>query len=276
MIQGCISNYICKNGKIVDAHSIITPNSKMVIYDILRVQDGIPLFYEDHTSRFFKSFELANLAVPFTIDFFISSIYSFIYRSKLSYGNIRCVYFVNETPEFLIYQIEHSYPTHEMYEKGVLMEQLHAVRENPNIKQELQIRALANKVIEENAVYEVLYIDTDNNITEGSKSNVFFIRNGEIHTALASDVLCGITSKKVLELIQKKSYPFFERKISYDELSSFDAVYITGTSPKILPVSKVQQIKYNVSNQLLRDLMSEYDLEIENYIQHEKLTRNSK
>ena len=50
------------------------------------------------------------------------------------------------------------------------------------------------------------------------------------------------------------------------DLHSFDAVFITGTSAKILPVKKVERSLFNSQNNVLRKLMGEYDKEINEYI----------
>lgn len=267
MIPGCISKFVCVNGKVIPSSDVTLPQSTMVLYDVLRVYNTIPLFTELHAQRFFDSFTLAKLPQPFMRHVFETSIYSLISREKIIEGNIRCAYYVCDNPLFIVYQISHSYPTDSMYKHGVEVATLNAMRENPNVKQELHVRTIANSVIAEKGVYDVLLIDADGNITEGSRTNIFFIKNNTVYTAPASDVLVGITRKKLTEIMTEKQLVWYEQKIPFAQIQEFDAAFITGSSPKILPISTIiPDIKFNTNNNHLRLLQQLYDKEIETYV----------
>lgn len=271
MIPGCVSKFVCVNGKVVDSADVTVPQSRMVLYDVLRVYNTIPLFVELHANRFFESFALAHIPQPFMRHVFETSIYSLISREKIIEGNIRCAYFVNDSPEFMVYQVSHSYPQPKMYECGVDVDVLHAMRENPNVKQELQIRTLANNIIAEKGVYDVLLVDADGNVTEGSRTNVFFIKDSMVFTALDSDVLVGITRKKLTEIMKQHDFVCHEQKIPFNSISHFDAAFITGTSPKILPIASILNgVTFNTQNESMRQLQNLYDEEIETYV-HRRL-----
>lgn len=265
MVFGCISDKVFINGQIQLAADIDLPPASMILYDVLRVYKGIPLFCESHAERFFQSFSIAKIQQPFTYEYFLEAVQTFISEEHIVEGNIRCVYLVNPTPDFIIYSIAHSYPTSDMYEFGVDVEILKAMRINPNIKQELDIREVANNVIKQTGVYEVLYEDLDLHITEGSRTNFFGIYKGEVITPPASDVLCGITRKKVIELLEANKIAYTERKIETKEIAQFESLFLTGTSPKVLPIAAVQNHYYDVQNPILRKIMRLYDALIQDY-----------
>ena len=94
--------------------------------------------------------------------------------------------------EQYVYQIKHSYPSEEAYQHGVDTVTCHAVRENAEVKYvNSELREMTNKIIQEQGVSEVLLIDQDNCVTEGSRSNVFFIRDNVFYTAPLPHVLPG-------------------------------------------------------------------------------------
>ena len=238
MVQDCISTQILVDGAMRPATDVQIPSGATVIYDVLRVMDGVPLFVEDHSARFFKSFDLSERKRPFGESWFEQSINQFIRQYGVVHGNIRCVYSIsaaNET-QYLVYEIKHSYPTAEMYANGVACGTFVGERANPNVKQEAAVKTNAYKKIAETGVYEVLLVDNDHNVTEGSKSNTFFVKGNTIVTAMAQDVLCGITRLQIVSLIHSLRIPLEERKIHLSELSGFDAAFISGTSPKVLPI----------------------------------------
>ena len=253
MLADCISSKVLADGVMKPAENVSIPQGAVVMYDVLRVMDAVPLFVEDHSARFFTSFDLSQRPRPFEEHCFADALNEFIRLYGLQNGNIRCVYSISQTndTQFLVYEIKHSYPTSEMYETGVSCGTFAGVRENPNVKQEAAVKTNAYKKIAETGVYEVLLVDEQNNVTEGSKSNTFFVRNGAIVTALASDVLCGITRLQILDLIRNLQIPLEERKIALSELNQFDAAFISGTSPKVLPIKQIEDIVYQVDNKII-------------------------
>lgn len=270
MVADCISEKILVDGSLQSATEITIPQGATVIYDVLRVVDSVPLFVEDHSIRFFKSFDLSNRKRPFEESVFTDSIIAFIKQTGLINGNVRCVYYIADTAQFLVYEIKHSYPTTEMYKNGVSCGTYVGERINPNVKQEATVKTNAYKKIAETGVYEVLLVDNQKNVTEGSKSNTFFIKGNTIITARAEDVLCGITRLQILDLIRSLQIPLEERKISLDELSSFDAAFISGTSPKVLPIRNVENIEYQVDNKIIKQLAEAYNNQISEYIELHK------
>jgi len=101
------------------------------------------------------------------------------------------------------------------------------------------IREGANKMIADQKLYEVLLVNRDNLITEGSRSNVFFVKDNVFYTAPASSVLVGVTRKKVIECLYKLEYMLVEEAVISSEIGNYDAVFLTGTSPGILPVQSI-------------------------------------
>lgn len=272
MIQDCVSEYVLVDGVYRLSEEVEIPVGAIVLYDVLRVMDGVPLFVEDHSARFFKSFDLSGRVRPFEESVFEDSLCLFIEKSNLKHGNIRCVYSISNTnaTQFLVYEIKHSYPTADMYAHGVDCGTFEGERANPNVKQEAVVKKEAYKKIAETGVYEVLLVDSHKNVTEGSKSNTFFVKGDTIVTAMAQDVLCGITRLQIVSLIHELHIPLQERKIALSELSTFDAAFVSGTSPKVLPIRRVDQVEFEVQNPVVQRLAEAYDKQISEYIEHYK------
>ncbi len=270
MIADCVSNMVLRNGEMVSASSVEIPKNAVVIYDVLRVMDTVPLYLEDHSDRFFNSFILSGREKPFAETIFSDNIREFIRQTALVEGNIRCVYSIADESQFLVYEIKHSYPTKEMYAQGVVCGTFQGERSNPNVKQEAAVKTNAYKKIAETGVYEVLLVDMQGNVTEGSKSNTFFVKDNKVITALAEDVLCGITRLQILDIIRDLQIPLEERKISLNEISNFDAAFVSGTSPKVLPISAIEDRKYDVANSVVKRIAAAYDAQIAQYIQEHK------
>ena len=121
-----------------------------------------------------------------------------------------------------------------------------------------ELRDATNKAIREGDLYEVLLVNRDGIITEGSRSNVFFIKNGEVYTSPTDAVLPGVTRTIIIRIIEEAGIPLHYCAVKQDELSGFDAAFISGTSPKVLPIAYIGDISYDVDDPVLRYIMAKY------------------
>ena len=106
----------------------------------------------------------------------------------------------------------------------------------------------------------MLLVNRDGVITEGSRSNVFFVKNGEIYTSPTDAVLPGVTRTVIIRILEDAGIPLHYCAITQDMLTGFDAAFISGTSPKVLPVANIGDIAYDVDNPVLRSLMARYNI----------------
>ena len=237
------------------------------IYEVLRVIGGIPVFLEDHLDRLNRSAHLAgfdNLPGSSGIS---KRINNFIASEKKDIGNIKLGFSFSDPaaePDFILSFIPHYYPTPEEYANGVKVGLLKADRPIPNAKiQHTDIRDRANHAMEINGQFEVLLVDSEGNVTEGSRSNVFFIKDGKLFSAPVEKILQGITRIKVLDICKKEGIEVIETDIPSNSLGQFEAAFLTGTSPKVLPICSVEDMVYNTKLTLLIKLQDAYNQLIE-------------
>jgi len=247
-------------------------NIESSVYEVVRIIGGVALFLEDHYQRLVNSIELQGLEFRITLSEFGQQIDLLIAVNKQNEGNVKFVCFVSDNKtRWALRFIPHSYPSADDYKNGVSAELLFGERANPNAKViQSELREAANKAIAEKNVYEVLLVNQEGKITEGSRSNVFFVKSGIFYTAPVSLILAGITRQKVIECIGKLSFNLVEKAISMEELKNFDAAFLAGTSPKVLPIHAIGKQQFDVRNELVSKLMVEYDRLISEYISSTK------
>jgi branched-chain amino acid aminotransferase len=238
-------------------------------YEVIRVIDGVCLFFNEHITRLKNSVRLSGLRFSTGSGTLFHIIKELLYRNDLQTGNIKLVvHFARNHAPFLInYVIQHFYPTSDMYLQGVETALYKIERENPNIKRftpELQKKL--NEFISEKKIFEAFLVGENGYITEGSKSNLFFIIKGTLFTAPDEAILKGITRDKIIMLCKKLNYNLIVKSISIKDLNKVEAAFITGTSPGVLPVSKIDHLKLEVSNPFTLTLKNEYDTLIRDYI----------
>ncbi len=258
-----IHDYFILNGNPEPVNRYINQADEQGIYEVLRIEKGIPLFIEEHLDRFCKSALLSGKKTHFNKNEITGFIKVLITKNRVLTGNILILYKDN----LKIFYINHKYPEPEWYESGVACEILNAERKNPNVKiYQSSVRQRANALIKEKGLYEVLLTDQNGRITEGSRSNLFFIKNDELITPPSAKVLMGITRQKTILLAEKAGIPFSEQDVYVKDLAGFQALFITGTSPKILPVSQIGNISFNPQHHLVKLLQNSYNKLVADYI----------
>jgi branched-chain amino acid aminotransferase len=176
-------------------------------------------------------------------------------------GNVKLVFNFNENNIFLAYFVKHHYPSEEEYENGVKTIFYHGERKNPNAKIiNMEFRTAVDKEIIEKKAYEAILVDRNGYITEGSKSNIFMVKGKTIITSPLEGVLPGVTRSVIIELCKKLSLKVEEKRIYYRDITDLDGLFISGTSPKVLPINEVESIKFNSSHsEIIMKIMDEYD-----------------
>ena len=277
MISEAEEKYMVINGKVMpvsEAGDILAGSSR-TIYEVIKVVSGIPLFLEKHMERLEASAKLINYSVANIMNSIRESITELIKANNSPEKNIKIIVYNmgNPVPDFMAYFIRSSYPTPEQYETGVHGILLKEERNNPNAKvvnssyKERVAAALA-----EAKAYEALLVNREGEITEGSRSNIFFVRNGKVLTAPKGNVLIGITREYVFDLCKNLGIEIIEEPISVSMLGEMDGAFMTGTSPKILPISTIDDMSFSSpKNPVIKALISSYNDIVEKYIKEKTI-----
>ena len=287
-MEKSINQFFIYNNEILNSTDF---NETMVsrgksIYEVIRVIDGVPLFLGKHIERLLNSVKISNLTLSLNTFDIKKSILELIEINEVETGNVKIVFnYINDVRnDFIAYLISHNYPTVDQYENGVTAILFNGERSNPNAKIiNLDFRNIVDGAIKENNAYEAILIDREGNVTEGSKSNIFMVKGNTVITAPTGGVLPGITRQSILDVCIDLGIEVKEVKMNFEELLSMDGVFITGTSPRVLPVNKIspevqpfygkvyKNVNFNsCSNEVILKIMKAYDKKIENYINKKK------
>lgn len=230
------------------------------VYEVIRLKKGLPYFFYDHMERLEESVRLQNkinLADPEKIK---QAILKLTKSERIKEVNLKIVYNYNgDESNFLVYYIQPAYPTNEQYKRGVKAILYNAERKDPQSKViNHKLRSSIYHTLILNGSYEALLVTPNGCITEGSRSNVFFLKEAKLITAPDNAVLSGITRKYLLEICSENKITVEKRCTKVAELAEFDAVLMTGTSPMVLPFSSVDNHYYDVTNPLIEKLRKLY------------------
>lgn len=105
---------------------------------------------------------------------------------------------------------------------------------------------------------DALMLDWRGQVAEATGANVFFIKDGKIHTPTPDCFLNGITRQTVIGLAQDRGIEVVERVIMPEELPDFEQCFVTGTAAEVTPVSEIASNSYVVGD-IIKTLMEDYD-----------------
>jgi branched-chain amino acid aminotransferase len=243
-------------------------------YEVVRIQDSVVLFLEDHMNRLEESARKSNLR-PFVNSADMKKLlFRLIRANKMTTGNVKFVFHFGSgewEKTFMAYPVPFHYPDEEVYRNGVATEIFAFERPNPAVKNWFaNYKAEIAVLKEKKQLYELILQSENGTITEGSQSNLFVVKNNTIYTAPKDLVLEGITRKKLFAVCESNNIPLEEKVYNRDFLFNADAVFLSGTSAKVLPVSQIDEKVFNSVHPIVKKLSELYDCVIDEYINQHK------
>jgi branched-chain amino acid aminotransferase len=105
---------------------------------------------------------------------------------------------------------------------------------------------------------DALMLDWQGRVAECTGANVFFVKDGALHTPVADCFLDGITRQTVLELARARQLKIVERAIMPDELAKAQEVFVTGTAAEVTPVAEIGDYRFT-PGRVCKMLMDDFD-----------------
>ncbi len=110
---------------------------------------------------------------------------------------------------------------------------------------------------------DAMMFDYRGYVAEATGANIFFVKDGEVHTPTPDCFLNGITRQTVIGLLNDRQIKVHERHILPEELEGFQQCWLTGTAAEVTPVGQIGDWNFEVG-ELTRTIAADY----------EKLVRN--
>ena len=104
---------------------------------------------------------------------------------------------------------------------------------------------------------DALMLDWRGHVAEATGANIFFVKDGVLHTPLPDCFLDGITRRTVIGLAKQRGWKVVERAIMPEEMAEFSECFITGTAAEVTPVSEIGPYRFSIGD-ITRTLMDDY------------------
>ena len=157
-----------------------------------------------------------------------------------------------------------SYFDPEQRLKGIRLDQAEYRRPDPKTAPCLakaaglyMICTISKHRAEQRGYADAMMLDWLGRVAECTGANIFFIKDGKIHTPIADCFLAGITRATAISLARRRNIEVIERRIMPEELSGFSECFITGTAAEITAVSEIADWKFS-PGRITQTLMADY------------------
>jgi branched-chain amino acid aminotransferase len=109
---------------------------------------------------------------------------------------------------------------------------------------------------------DAMMLDWRGQVAEATGANIFFVKDGKIHTPTPDCFLDGITRRTVIGLARDRGYEVIERAIQPEELEGFEQCFLTGTAAEVTPVSEIGPYRFEVG-EVAKNLMNDYSAAVQ-------------
>jgi branched-chain amino acid aminotransferase len=109
---------------------------------------------------------------------------------------------------------------------------------------------------------DAMMLDWQGRVAECTGANIFFVKDGTIHTPIADCFLSGITRATAIALARRHNIEVIERRITPEELAGFSECFITGTAAEVTAVSQIADWNFT-PGRITHQLMADYTAEVQ-------------
>jgi len=229
----------------------------------------------EHTERLFKSAEILDFEIPFTVAEIDQACKDTCAKNGLTDAYVRPIAWrgsemigvsAQDTKIHVAVAVWEwpSYFSPAEKAKGIRMCWAKYKRPSPETEPVhakatglYMICTISKHAAEKDGFTDAMMLDYRGYVAESTGSNVFFVKDGVLHTPTPDCFLNGITRQSVIALAKAKGFEVVERHIKPEELAGFTECFVVGTAAEVTPVSQIGEYSFTPGNISL-SLMDDY------------------
>jgi branched-chain amino acid aminotransferase len=245
------------------------------VFEGERMYGGEIFKLTEHTQRLFKSAEILDFTIPFTVAEIDAACKETCARNGLTDCYVRPIAWRGSEMIGVSAQASRihvaiaawewpSYFNPEQKAKGIALTWAKYRRPSPDMAPTASkaaglymICTISKHAAEREGFADAMMLDWRGYVAEATGANVFFVRDGVLHTPDPDCFLDGITRRSVVELARAKGFDVVQRHILPEELSTFSECFIVGTAAEVTPVASIGEYVFTPGNISLA-LMDDY------------------
>ncbi len=120
------------------------------------------------------------------------------------------------------------------------------------------IATMSKHAAEAKGCSDALMFDYRGYVAECTGANLFFVKDGEVHTPTPDAFLNGLTRQTVIQMLTEKGIKVNERHIMPEELEGFEQAWLTGSAAEVTPINQIGDYNFEVGA-LAKDIAMDYE-----------------
>lgn len=246
------------------------------VFEGERCYDGKVFLSRKHSERLLKSGQLMDMDIPYTVDQIEAAKQAVLDANELTDAYVRVVAFRGAGEDMGVasarnpvrmavaaWEWGNYYGDAKM--KGAKLDIAKWKRPSPDTIPTAakaaglyMICTMSKHAAEAKGCSDALFMDYRGYVAEATGANVFFVKDGEVHTPDPDAILNGLTRQTVIEMLEERGIKVHVRHIMPEELEGFEQCWLTGSAAEVTPVGQIGDYTFEVG-QLTRDIAEGYE-----------------
>ncbi|WP_417804326.1 branched-chain amino acid aminotransferase [Thalassospira lucentensis] len=245
------------------------------VFEGERSYNGKVFKLAEHGERLIKSGEILDMKIPYSSTELDEAVLETLSANNITEGYVRRIAWRGSEMMGVSAQTTRinvaiacwewpSYFAPEERLKGIRLDMSKWARPAPNTAPTnakaaglYMICTLSKHEAERKGYADALMLDYRGQVAEATGANIFFIKDGQIHTPKPDCFLDGITRRTVIGLAKAKGYDVIERAIMPEEMAEFEECFLTGTAAEVTPVAEIGPYSFT-PGQVCKTMMEDY------------------
>jgi branched-chain amino acid aminotransferase len=249
------------------------------VFEGQRMYGGTIYKLKEHTARLFRSAEILGMKIPFSQDQINQACIETCAANGIKDGYLRPVVFRGS--EMMAVSAQNttihvaiatwpwaSYFNPEEKLKGIRLDFAQYRRPAPDTAPTqakaaglYMICTVSKHAAEAKGYADAMMLDYRGLVAEATGANIFFVKDGVLHTPIPDCFLNGLTRQSVIGIAKARGVTVIERHIKPEELTDFAECFLTGSAAEVTPVSEIGPYRFK-PGALTETLMNAYADEV--------------
>ncbi|MGH1576727.1 branched-chain amino acid aminotransferase [Planktotalea sp.] len=246
------------------------------VFEGERCYDGKVFKSREHSERLIKSGELMDMEIPYTVDEIEAAKKATLEANGLTNAYLRVVAFRGAGADMGVaasrnpvrmavtaWKWGNYYGDAKM--KGAKLDIAKWKRPSPETIPVAakaaglyMICTMSKHAAEAKGCSDAMFLDYRGYVAEATGANIFFVKDGEVHTPLADSILNGLTRQTIIGVLKDRQIKVHERHILPEELEGFEQCWLTGSAAEVTPVGQIGDYTFEVG-ELTREVAEAYE-----------------
>jgi branched-chain amino acid aminotransferase len=246
------------------------------VFEGERAYGGIIFKSREHSERLLKSCDYVDIPHPYTVDELEAAKAATLAKSGLTDAYVRAVVWRGSGPDMGVASARNPVRTAiavwewgayygDAKMKGAKLDVSKWKRPSPETipcfakaAGLYMICTMSKHAAEARGCSDAIMMDYRGYVAEATGANVFFVRDGKVHTPLPDCFLNGITRQTVIQMLKERGVEVIERHIEPAEMEGFEQCWLTGTAAEVTPVGSIGDYTFEVGA-LTRGIAGDYE-----------------